>query len=141
MNPPFVGWARKGARAGFAAVRQCFKNGLSEPNSCILQFPTFAGVHSGNSQRSCQHWSGREPLGRGLHQADALFYFRSLISSTAVATVIRPLLAKEELEEFYRARYDSVRQFLAKLLARLAGVTQSPILRDLLERERHAYPR
>jgi len=52
-----------------------------------------------------------------------LFYFRSLVSSTVVATVIRPLLAKEALEEFYRARYDSVRQFLAKLLARLAGVT------------------
>jgi hypothetical protein len=141
MNPPFVGRARKGAGAGFAAVRQCFKNGLSEPNSCILRFPTFASVRPGNCQRNCQHCSGREPLGDGSHQADALFYLRSLVSSTAVATVIRPLLAKEALEEFYRARYDSVRQFLAKLLARLAGVTQSPILRDLLKGERHAYPR
>jgi hypothetical protein len=40
-----------------------------------------------------------------------------------VSRPIRPLLAKEALEEFYRARYDSARQFLAELLARLASVT------------------
>ena len=39
------------------------------------------------------------------------FYFRSLVSSTVVAIVIRPLLAEEALEELYRARYDSVCQF------------------------------
>lgn len=65
---------------------------------------------------------------------------RSLAPLTLVAIVIRPLLGEEALQEFYRARYDSVRQFLAKLLARLAGVTQSPVLRYLLEGERHAYP-
>jgi hypothetical protein len=52
----------------------------------------------------------------------------------------RPLLTKEALEELHRAPNDGVREFLAKLLARLAGVTQGPVLRDLLEGEWHAHP-
>ena len=52
----------------------------------------------------------------------------------------RPLLTKEALKELHRAPNDGVREFLAKLLARLAGVTQGPVLRDLLEGEWHAHP-
>jgi hypothetical protein len=53
----------------------------------------------------------------------------------------RPLLTKETFKELHRAPNDGVRQLLAKLLARLAGVAQGPVLCDLFKSERHAHPR
>ena len=50
------------------------------------------------------------------------------------------LMAKEALEKRHRAPYDRVRQLPAERFARLVGIAERPIRRDLLKRERHAHP-
>jgi hypothetical protein len=62
------------------------------------------------------------------------------VSLVTLKFVVRPLLAKEALEELDRAPDNGFCQLLLELLARLTGVTQRTVFRDLVDRERHTYP-